>query len=194
MNSAKLIEAYILISGRVQGVGFRPFIYRLATRYKLKGYVINRGDAGVEVVLEGSEKNIKNLINAVKNESPSVSEINDVKIKYNPFRNRFNEFKIDKSKNDNNQLSGIFPPDIGICTECLKDMKNIHSRWYEYPFTACAWCGPRFTGIKSLPYDRERTHMDEFPLCEECITEYNDPLDRRFDAQGITCKKCGPEM
>ncbi|MBM3292166.1 carbamoyltransferase HypF, partial [Candidatus Bathyarchaeota archaeon] len=123
-----------------------------------------------------------------------VSEINKIKIKFNQYNNKFNKFQIDKSRNGNEPVSGIFPPDIGICPDCLNDMNNPNSRWFEYPFTACAWCGPRFSGIKSLPYDRERTHQDEFPLCKKCTNDYNNSLNRRFDAQGITCPECGPKM
>jgi hydrogenase maturation protein HypF len=189
-----LFEAQILISGQVQGVGFRPFIYRLANVHGLKGNVINRGDAGVEILVEGSKDKIKDFISSIKNEAPSVSEIKKIKVKFKPFKNKYNEFKIEKSRNGNDPISGNFPPDIGICPECLKDLENPKSRWYEYPFTACAWCGPRFTGINSLPYDRERTHMEEFTLCETCFEDYYNPLDRRFDAQGITCPKCGPKI
>jgi hydrogenase maturation protein HypF len=175
-------------------VGFRPFIYRLAIRYGLRGYVINLGDAGVEIVVEGSTTNVEGFINTIHAEAPSVSEVSGVHASYRPYRGRFKEFVIDKSRNAQKAASGIFPPDIGICPDCLMDMEDSRSRWFEYPFTACAWCGPRFTGVKELPYDRERTHMHQFPMCSECQTDYKNPLDRRFDAQGITCRGCGPRM
>jgi hydrogenase maturation protein HypF len=178
----------------VQGVGFRPFIYRLAVRYRLGGYVINLGDAGVEAVVEGTEENIESFVKSIQAESPPVSEITKIHFAYRPYRNRFKEFVIDKSKNGKQVASGIFPPDIGICSKCLMDMEDPNGRWFEYPFTACAWCGPRFTGVRSLPYDRERTHMDEFPMCKACEGDYKNPLDRRFDAQGITCSSCGPRI
>jgi hydrogenase maturation protein HypF len=194
LGSKALIEALIHVTGRVQGVGFRPFIYRLAAKQGLMGYVINLGDAGVEIVVEGSKEKISCFISSIKREAPEVSEVKGVDVDYKPFRSRFKEFMIDKSRNDSKAASGIFPPDIGICPDCLRDMDTIWSRWYEYPFTACAWCGPRFTGIRSLPYDRERTHMHQFPICNNCSDEYKDPLDRRFDAQGITCSRCGPRV
>ncbi|MCX6642927.1 MAG: carbamoyltransferase HypF [Candidatus Bathyarchaeota archaeon] len=194
MGSLALFEALIRVTGRVQGVGFRPFIYRLAVKQGLMGYVINLGDAGVEIVVEGPKENIDCFISSINQEAPEVSEVKEVDVEYKPFRNRFKEFMIDKSRNGSKAASGIFPPDIGICPECLRDMNTIGSRWYEYPFTACAWCGPRFTGIKSLPYDRERTHMHQFPMCNHCSGEYKDPGDRRFDAQGITCSRCGPRV
>jgi hydrogenase maturation protein HypF len=189
-----LVEAEVRVTGRVQGVGFRPFIYRLAVRHELRGHVINLGDAGVEIVVEGTGKNIKGFINAIKTEAPTVSEVSGVHTSYRPYRGRFTEFVIDKSRNGRQAVSGIFPPDIGTCPDCLIDMEDLKRRWFEYPFTACAWCGPRFTGVKVLPYDRERTHMHIFPMCHDCQTDYKNPLDRRFDAQGITCSHCGPKM
>jgi hydrogenase maturation protein HypF len=194
LGSPGSVEAEVHVTGRVQGVGFRPFIYRLAVRYRLGGYVINLGDAGVEAVVEGPGENVESFIKSIQAESPPVSEITRVHFSYRPYRNRFKEFVIDKSRNGKQTASGIFPPDIGICPECLMDMEDPHGRWFEYPFTACAWCGPRFTGVRSLPYDRERTHMDDFPMCKACESDYKNPIDRRFDAQGITCSYCGPRM
>jgi len=194
LGSPELVEAEVRVTGRVQGVGFRPFIYRLAVRHGLRGYVINLGDAGVEVVAEGPKKQVDSFINSIKAEAPSVSEVTGVSASYKPYRGRFEEFIIDKSRGATKAATGIFPPDIGICPDCLMDMEDPKGRWYEYPFTACAWCGPRLTGVRELPYDRERTHMDAFPMCSDCSTDYKNPLDRRFDAQGITCSHCGPRM
>lgn len=194
MSSGELVEASIGITGRVQGVGFRPFIYRVAVRNGLVGYVINLGDAGVEIVVEGKKSQVSQFLKEVREGAPEVSEIEDIVFEYRPHRGRFKEFVIDKSKSRGRVASGIYPPDIGICPQCLEDMATPGSRWYEYPFTACAWCGPRFTSVRSLPYDRERTHMHEFPMCVHCKKDYYDPMDRRFDAQGITCTVCGPKM
>jgi len=194
LSSGELIEAKISITGRVQGVGFRPFIYRVAVRNGLVGYVINLGDAGVEIVVEGKRSQVARFLDDARREAPEVSEIEDIVFEYRPHRGRFKEFVIDKSQSRGRVASGIYPPDIGICPQCLEDMATPGGRWYEYPFTACAWCGPRFTSVRSLPYDRERTHMHEFPMCEHCRKDYLDPMDRRFDAQGITCSVCGPEM
>jgi len=187
-------QAKINITGRVQGVGFRPFIYRMAVRNTLLGYVINLGDAGVEIIVEGSKKDIERFLVDVEENAPEVSEIEEIKKKYLEYTGNYSNFIIDKSKKTGKVASGIYPPDIGICPECLKDMENPEGRWYEYPFTACAWCGPRFTSVKQLPYDRERTHMHDFPMCNDCEHNYYDPMDRRFDAQGITCSQCGPTM
>ena len=194
MSSGERVEAKIGITGRVQGVGFRPFIYRVAVKNGLVGHVINLGDAGVEIVVEGEKSQVDRFLEDVRLEAPEVSEIEEIFSEYRPYRGRFNEFVIDKSQSRGRVASGIYPPDIGICPQCLEDMATRGSRWYEYPFTACAWCGPRFTSVRSLPYDRERTHMHEFPMCEHCRRDYYDPMDRRFDAQGITCSLCGPEM
>lgn len=194
MSSGERVEARIGITGRVQGVGFRPFIYRMAVRNGLVGYVINLGDAGVEIAVEGEETQVTQFLRDVREGAPEVSEIEGIVHECRPYRGRFTEFVIDKSQIRGRVASGIYPPDIGICPQCLGDMATRGSRWYEYPFTACAWCGPRFTSVRSLPYDRERTHMHEFPMCEHCRKDYYDPTDRRFDAQGITCSVCGPEM
>jgi hydrogenase maturation protein HypF len=187
-------QAKINITGRVQGVGFRPFVYRMAVKNRLFGYVINLGDAGVEIVVEGSEKNLDKFIRDIKRKAPKVSEIEKIRVRYSDFTDKFSSFEIEKSQISGQVASGIYPPDISICPECLNDMENPNGRWYNYSFTACAWCGPRFTSVKALPYDRERTHMNEFPMCNNCDQDYNDPLDRRFDAQGITCAYCGPKM
>ena len=194
MSGGERLEAEIRITGRVQGVGFRPFIFREAVRNGLTGHVINLGDSGVEVIVEGYQSRIESFVRDVKSRAPSVAEMERFSIVYRPYRGRFKEFSIDKSNNGGKIASGIFPPDIGICDDCRDDMDRLGSRWYRYPFTACAWCGPRFTGIRSLPYDRERTHMDRFPMCSHCGVEYHNPMDRRFDAQGITCSSCGPKM
>ena len=194
MGSPSNIEAEVHVTGRVQGVGFRPFIHRLAVRHGLSGYVINLGDAGVEVVVEGPTESVEAFVKSIQSEAPPVSEITGIHSHYKPYRSRFKEFVIDRSRSGKEAVSGIFPPDIGICADCLRDMEDTKGRWFEYPFTACAWCGPRFTGIRSLPYDRERTHMDAFPMCSHCQSDYRNPMDRRFDAQGITCNICGPKM
>jgi hydrogenase maturation protein HypF len=194
LGSQGFVEAEAHVAGRVQGVGFRPFVYRLAVRHKLRGYVTNLGDAGVEIVAEGPLESVEDFIRSLQMEVPPVSEISEIHTTYRPYRGRFKDFVIDKSRNSKQVASGIFPPDIGICPECLSDMEDPQGRWYEYPFTACAWCGPRFTGVKALPYDRVRTHMNSFPMCEACQNDYRNPLNRRFDAQGITCNRCGPKI
>lgn len=187
-------RATIHVSGIVQGVGFRPFIYRIAHKYDLKGYVLNLGDAGVEIVVEGEKKNIDAFTYDLVNNKPPTSRIDTFKIVWNDSLEGFEDFKILPSSPRTTNLISVVPPDVGICEECITDILTPSSRWYHYPFTCCSICGPRFTVICDLPYDRERTSMIDFPLCEECLREYKDPLDRRYHAQGICCPKCGPKM
>ncbi len=179
--------------GIVQGVGFRPFIYRIAVASNLKGYVKNRGGAEVEIYVEGRDKEIQKFIREILTNKPPSAKIEKMKIiEVEP--KGYEDFVIEQSERKGVTLSMI-PPDFSICNECLKEILDLRSRWYGYPFNSCAWCGPRFTIIESLPYDRERTTMRDFPLCEECLREYNDPLNiRRFHAEGISCPKCGPKV
>lgn len=187
-------NATIHVSGIVQGVGFRPFVYRIALRHGLNGYVINLGDAGVEIVVEGERNSIDAFIHDLLNNKPPTSRIDTFKVSWNNSLKGFKTFKILPSSLRTSGMLSIVPPDVSICSECISDILTPGSRWYHYPFTCCSVCGPRFTVICDLPYDRERTSMVDFPLCDECLKEYNDPLDRRYHAQGICCPKCGPKM
>ena len=183
----------IRIIGLVQGVGFRPFIYRIATANNLTGYVRNLGGAEVEIYIEGREENLKNFLRDLYDKKPPPSKIQEIFIEEVTPKG-FKEFKILKSSKTKSRLSMI-PPDFGICEYCLKEVLDPNSRWYRYPFNSCAWCGPRFTMIYNVPYDRENTAMRDFPLCTECRAEYEDPNNlRRFHAQGISCPKCGPRV
>ncbi|MCS7385981.1 MAG: carbamoyltransferase HypF [archaeon GB-1867-005] len=189
-----LRRAIIHVSGIVQGVGFRPFVYRLALSHNLKGYVLNLGDAGVEIVLEGEESTIYNFVEELKNKKPPTARIDSLKITWGKYTGEFKEFKIEVSSPRASKVLSTVPPDVGICDDCIADILTPGRRWYDYPFTCCAVCGPRFTVICDLPYDRERTSMVDFPLCRDCLKEYEDPLDRRYHAEGICCPKCGPRM
>jgi len=186
--------ATIHVSGIVQGVGFRPFVYRIALIHNLKGYVLNLGDAGVEIVVEGEKDDIDAFLHDLLDNKPPTSRIDTFKIHWSSSLKGYKTFKILPSSPRTTDLISVVPPDVGICNECISDILTPGSRWYHYPFTCCSICGPRFTVICDLPYDRERTSMVDFPLCEECLREYNDPLDRRYHAQGICCPKCGPKM
>ncbi|MBI9037411.1 MAG: carbamoyltransferase HypF [Bacteroidales bacterium] len=185
MNSAAL---KIHIKGLVQGVGFRPFIYRLANRFNLKGSVENRND-GVIIFVEGLKNNVDNFLNSIKNEAPPASNINSIASESCSVNN-FDEFKIIKSTNKSEEITEI-SPDIAVCEDCLKDMES-QSHRIDYPFINCTNCGPRFTIIQDLPYDRKNTTMKSFPMCEKCRSEYEDVLDRRFHAQPVACNDCGP--
>jgi len=185
----------IRITGTVQGVGFRPFVYRSAVKHDLLGYVTNLEDATVEVTVEGEEKNIKQLIKTLKNEAPPVASIQSIQTSWQPYEKRFKKFEIKKSQKKRFFFGFMIPPDIGICPECVEDILSPEKRrWNHYPFTCCAHCGPRFTAIYESPYDRVRTNMCDFPLCEKCHHEYEDPTNRRFHAQGICCPNCGPQI
>jgi hydrogenase maturation protein HypF len=189
----ELEKARILVQGIVQGVGFRPTVYRIAKEMGLKGSVRNLGNS-VEIILEGSKDEIKQFALNLKHNKPPISKITSLKINLEKSNNHeFDDFIILESSADFSG-SSVIPPDVAICDKCLEEiMKEDNSR-YNYPFTACTDCGPRFTVIESIPYDRERTSMDEFPLCDECMIEYRDPSDRRYHAEATCCPECGPSV
>jgi len=191
----------IQIKGLVQGVGFRPFIYKLAVRYKIKGSVENRNDGVIikintneysnnRIVEQLNNRTIKEFIQSIKDEAPLASNI--VSITYEVTdTEKFSDFRIIKSTNTSEEITEI-SPDIAVCDECLEDMQLQENR-INYPFINCTNCGPRFTIIKDLPYDREKTTMLPFIMCEKCRKEYSDIMDRRFHAQPVACKNCGPQ-
>ncbi len=186
----KTIE--INISGIVQGVGFRPFLSNLARAHELTGYVLNRGNAGVRLVVQGKEGTINKFINQIEHKKPPISYIERIEQKELDQDVHYDELKIKKSESGRG-ISLTLPPDVSICEKCLKDMRNEDlPRYYEYPFIACAQCGPRFTTVKALPYDRQRSTMEQFPFCEGCLREYRDFHNRRFHAQTFACSQCGP--
>jgi hydrogenase maturation protein HypF len=189
-----LKKARILVQGIVQGVGFRPTVYRIANGMKIKGYVRNLGNI-VEIVVEGEERVIKEFIINLKKNKPPISEINSLKVEWidQPGIQEFNDFKILESS-ENFSGSSVIPPDIATCDRCLAEVYEKHDRRFNYPFIACTDCGPRFTVINSIPYDRVRTSMNDFPLCEDCEIEYTDPIDRRYHAEATCCPVCGPEV
>ena len=184
--------ARIWVNGIVQGVGFRPFIYRTAVMLGLKGYVLNLGDAGVEIEVEGEEGKIRRFIELVKEKKPVLSSIHEIKVEFGEEKG-YEKFEIRKSREERGKSTSIIPPDIAICDECIMDMER-EGRRHNYFFTTCTNCGPRFTIIKHLPYDRPNTTMDEFEMCNECHAEYINPLNRRYHAQTIACRNCGPEI
>ncbi|MFX1326745.1 MAG: carbamoyltransferase HypF [Promethearchaeota archaeon] len=190
MNDKRIFE--INISGIVQGVGFRPFLFNLAKNYGLKGYLLNRGNAGVRLVLQGNTNLIDQFIIDVKEKKPSISFIESIEVE--ELNNEGNYLSLEIKKSESGRgISLTLPPDISICDECLEDMRNSKlERYFQYPFIACAECGPRFTTISELPYDRIRTTMNEFPLCNDCMKEYSNFDDRRFHAQTFACSQCGP--
>ncbi|RLF21078.1 MAG: carbamoyltransferase HypF, partial [Thermoprotei archaeon] len=183
----------IKVVGVVQGVGFRPFVHRLAIRLGLSGYVRNKGGVEVEVFVEGEEDALRKFLRALLEEKPPTAEIEDVVVEEVGPRG-YRQFVIKRSAYESDLLS-IIPPDFSICDQCLKEILDPSSRWYRYPFNSCAWCGPRFTIIEKVPYDRENTSMRDFPLCSICLSEYEDLNNvRRYHAQGISCPICGPKI
>ncbi len=184
----------INVNGIVQGVGFRPFVYRLAKAHDLAGYVLNRGDAGVEILIEGNPQNTKNFMHDLTAKKPPLAQIDKVNSAKLSGQNQFETFAIHQSSHEAELSGSIIPPDIAICNDCLKELRDRKDPRYEYFFITCTNCGPRFTIIEKLPYDRENTTMSEFPLCGLCQKEYADPGNRRFHAQTIACPSCGPKV
>lgn len=181
----------IVIKGTVQGVGFRPFVYRLAGIHKITGSVLNSSH-GVIIEAEGEDGKVNAFIHAVKEHPPTLSEINDFKTTRLPPAG-FTTFEILKSRPDQaNEV--LIPPDVGTCTACAREILDPEDRHYQYPFTNCTNCGPRFTIIEEVPYDRPGTSMKTFNMCDDCASEYNNPIDRRFHAQPVACPSCGPRI
>ena len=177
-----MIVKKILVQGIVQGVGFRPFVYRLATNLNLSGTVKNLGNV-VEIKLKGSSDVIEEFIHRLQNELPPIAKIDSLEISEVDNEN-FDNFKILES-DDSYSGESVIPPDVAICDKCLAEIRNPNDRRYKYPFNACTDCGPRFTVIETVPYDRIRTSMEDFPLCDKCEVEYKNPLDRRYHGEAI---------
>lgn len=183
----------IEVTGIVQGVGFRPFVYRTAVKNRLNGYVKNKGDAGVEIILEGREHAIETFLKDLKTEAPPLARIYDITKRKLKGKDEYQGFTISKSSSEAEHAGSIIPPDIAICDDCLRELGDQKDPRYNYFFITCTNCGPRYTIIERLPYDRENTTMRDFPLCGFCQKEYKDPLNRRFHAQTVACLKCGPK-
>ena len=182
------------VTGVVQGVGFRPFIYRLAVGHNLVGFVRNMGDAGVQIIVEGEKKKIAKFIAAIRVEKPPLARVDDVKIKWSRATGEFTMFMVVKSEKAGLGLMSVVPPDIALCDDCMREMFDPTDRRHLYPFITCVNCGPRYTIIEELPYDRPRTSMKVFPLCADCLHEYRDPADRRYRAEPTCCSVCGPRL
>ncbi len=178
-----------MIKGLVQGVGFRPFICRLAALHGLYGEVDNR-TYGVSVVVQGDINAVDRFSNDILEKAPPASHIKSIEVLSKPVEN-YSQFSIVPSKAVDNQITEI-SPDIAVCPDCLDELSTDPGR-INYPFINCTNCGPRFTIIEGLPYDRSNTTMKNFTMCERCDSEYTDIFDRRFHAQPIACNSCGPE-
>jgi hydrogenase maturation protein HypF len=190
-----MLRAEILVTGIVQGVGFRPFIYRMAVNDGLVGYVRNLGDAGVEIAVEGEERNIKRFIEEVKEEKPPLAQIYDMKVNLLEVDSKsFTGFSISESSVERKHSGSVIPPDVAICDDCARELRDPRDRRHDYFFTTCVNCGPRYSTILGLPYDRSNTTMRDFEMCDDCKREFADPGDRRFHAQTIACDRCGPRV
>ncbi|WP_296869412.1 carbamoyltransferase HypF, partial [uncultured Methanobrevibacter sp.] len=182
----------VLVEGIVQGVGFRPFVYRIATELELSGYVRNLGNV-VEIIIQGSDDKIADFIFKLQNELPPIAKINNLETEELSDDEKYADFTI-KESSDSFSGTSVIPPDLAICDKCLEEINDPNNRRYNYPFNACTDCGPRFTVIENVPYDRDKTTMDDFPLCDECEVEYKNPLDRRYHAEASCCEVCGPSL
>ncbi|MCG3716751.1 acylphosphatase, partial [Aliarcobacter butzleri] len=161
-----MINKKISIFGIVQGVGFRPFIYNLAIKYDIKGWVKN-DENGVEIEAYSTQENIENFINEIKSNPPVLSKITNIKIEKNNQIKEYKNFKIIQSSSSKDKTT-IISPDIAICDDCIKDIDDIGNFRYNYSLTNCTNCGPRYSIIKTVPYDRANTSMNDFKLCKKC--------------------------
>ncbi|HXZ98336.1 MAG TPA: carbamoyltransferase HypF [Candidatus Acidoferrum sp.] len=189
-----MTRARLVVKGIVQGVGFRPFVYRIATANRLVGFVRNLGDAGVEVVVEGTPHSISRFVTQLQTEQPPTSRIHQVDVTHPSETGEFNDFRILKSSEARVHAGSVIPPDIAICDNCLRELRTNRDRRHDYFFITCTDCGPRYTIIDALPYDRPRTTMRDFEMCKKCSNEYKDPSNRRFHAQTVACASCGPSV
>ncbi len=182
----------IHVKGIVQGVGFRPFVYRTAKKYLINGWVLNAAD-GVYVHAEGESKLVDEFIMELSDNPPAASRVEEIDIKEVPLED-FDSFEIRFSDDEAVAETTLVSPELATCADCVNELFNPNDRRYRYPFINCTNCGPRFTIIDHLPYDRAATSMAAFPMCERCAAEYADPLDRRFHAQPDACSECGPHV
>jgi len=182
----------IQVRGIVQGVGFRPFVFSVAKRQALKGRVLNN-TAGVMIDVEGDPDAIQSLITEIESNSPPLSLVESIERSDALAPANYSDFRIAESVLTEERFLPI-SPDVTICDDCLKELLDPNDRRYRYPFINCTNCGPRFTIVKGVPYDRARTTMHEFRMCSDCRSEYEDPLNRRFHAEPVACAACGPSL
>jgi hydrogenase maturation protein HypF len=181
----------VRVTGVVQGVGFRPFVHALASEYSVTGFVGN-DPGGVFIEVQGPAETIDTFADALRTRAPRLARVEAVVAEPMSIELDETTFAIAPSRNIIDDDVALLPPDTSTCSDCAHDVSDQSNRRYDYPFTACTHCGPRFTIVRGLPYDRPNTTMSEFPLCAECQREYDDPTDRRFHAQPVACPNCGP--
>ena len=183
----------IVVHGIVQGVGLRPFVYNLATGLGIKGTVSNTTH-GVEIFISGSKEQIEKFLEGLTSFPPPLARIGEIELFPCTDDRGDDSFRILESHTDAQPADALIPPDIATCRQCVSEIKDPGNRRYDYPFTNCTNCGPRFTIITSMPYDRANTSMSSFSMCKACLKEYHSPEDRRFHAQPNACPRCGPVL
>jgi hydrogenase maturation protein HypF len=181
------------IAGVVQGVGFRPFVYHLARTLDLTGWIRNT-DRGVSIELEGTTTQLQEFQTRLPTEKPTHAQLHRIEVIWAAVLGDLDFIILDSNESSSQPKSAVILPDFATCTACFADIFNPANRHYRYPFTNCTHCGPRFSIIQSLPYDRAHTTLKGFPLCPDCRAEYNNPADRRFHAQPNACHICGPHL
>jgi hydrogenase maturation protein HypF len=184
-------QRQVNITGLVQGVGFRPYVWHLAHKHQLKGEVLNHGQ-GVSIIIDGRDTDCAAFLSELSNQPPPLARLDSVTVETSTVNKTFDDFTI-----VNTEYSGVevaIVADAATCPMCLSDIQDPGNRRYQYPFTNCTHCGPRYSIVKGLPYDREQTSMAAFSMCPECQAEYDHPADRRFHAQPNACATCGPEV
>ena len=190
-GASESLRAKITVHGAVQGVGFRPFVYRLATQLRLNGWVLNSSQ-GVFIEVEGPLNLLHKFVARLEQEKPPLAIIQSLESSFLDIA-RYQRFEI-RYSDDSGPKTALILPDIAICADCLRELSDPANRRYRYPFTNCTNCGPRFSIIEELPYDRPNTSMRRFKQCPACDAEYHDPLNRRFHAQPNACSTCGPHL
>lgn len=180
------------IRGIVQGVGFRPFVHKLVRRCGLSGYIKNTS-SGVALELEGERPALERFVALLPEQAPMLAVIESMEASYSPELRGYEGFEIRQSQREEFRNT-LISPDIGICEDCLRELRDPRDRRYRYPFINCTNCGPRFTIIKDIPYDRAKTSMAAFPMCPDCDREYHDIDNRRYHAQPDCCASCGPRV
>ena len=182
------------IKGKVQGVGFRPFVWLLANQYGLNGDVNNDGQGVLIRFVSPPANTLEKFLSDLQNKLPPLAQITDITQRSIDWPEAVTVTSFTIRESENNQMDTQIIPDAATCPHCLADLFDPNNRRYHYPFTNCTHCGPRFTIIKAIPYDRKNTAMSVFPLCPQCEKEYKDPADRRFHAQPNACSVCGPHI
>jgi len=190
-NAIKRVAWHLRVGGRVQGVGYRPFVFRQAHHYGLTGWAQNLGSE-VAIHVEGSAQRLQAFTDSLLTQAPPLARPCLLE-RHEVTRQHDDNFFIKSSDADTTTIPHI-PPDHFVCDDCLRELNDPRDRRYRYPFINCTQCGPRYTLIKGMPYDRQRTTMVDFPLCPACQNEYDNPLDRRFHAEPLACPTCGPQL